>query len=337
MFPLRTERLTIRPMTLEDGPIVVAYRSDPEVAAMQDWPLPYLASDFTERWQRRVEKAPLDDLTVGTNLAVEVDGVLVGDVYASVDDGVAEVGWTLTRAAQGKGYAREAAAALVRLLVERFAVHRIHASLHPDNVASARVCEAIGMRFEALTRMSFPGRDGWEDDLHYAMLRDDWEAWVNRPRARPGEVRLVELGPDNAHVYGRLETHHSQRSLVSPVEKSYRDALFPEVIDGAPVVPWMRGVEADGVPVGFVMLADVTDHHPEPFLWRLLVDRMHQRRGIGDAILDLIVERLRAEGHRTLMVSWHEGPGSPRPFYLRRGFVPTGNVVDGETEARLTL
>ena len=30
-----------------------------------------------------------------------------------------------------------------------------------------------------------------------------------------------------------------------------------------------------------VMLALVTDAHPKPYLWRLLVDRRHQRRGIG--------------------------------------------------------
>ena len=50
-----------------------------------------------------------------------------------------------------------------------------------------------------------------------------------------------------------------------------------------------------------------------------------------------LIERLRAEGHDTLLVSWHPGPGGPEPFYLARGFVPTGQIVDGEIEARLTL
>ena len=79
--------------------------------------------------------------------------------------------------------------------------------------------------------------------------------------------------------------------------ESFADALVPEIVDGAPVVPWMRGVEADGELAGFVMLAEVTDAHPEPYLWRLFVDRRHQRRGIGDRVLALVVERLRAEGH----------------------------------------
>ena len=64
--------------------------------------------------------------------------------------------------------------------------------------------------------------------------------------------------------------------------------MFPESIDGAPVVPWMRAIEADGELVGFVMLAITTEAHPEPYLWRFLIDRMHQRRGIGSAALDLV-------------------------------------------------
>ena len=85
------------------------------------------------------------------------------------------------------------------------------------------------------------------------------------------------------------------------------------------------------------MLARTTPNHPEPYLWRLLIDRMHQRRGIASRALALIAEECRAMGDSTLLVSWVEGKGSPRPFYLAHGFVPTGRIVDGETEARLQL
>jgi diamine N-acetyltransferase len=104
-----------------------------------------------------------------------------------------------------------------------------------------------------------------------------------------------------------------------------------------PVVPWYRAVEADGELVGFVMLAERTAAHPEAYLWRLLIDRRHQRRGIGDLVLASLAARLRAEGHDTLLVSWAPGAGGPEPFYLARGFVPTGVVEDGEIEARLRL
>jgi ribosomal protein S18 acetylase RimI-like enzyme len=168
------------------------------------------------------------------------------------------------------------------------------------------------------------------------MLRDDRAAWLARPATPPSSLQLVEITPDDAYLWGRLRTHHSQERFVSPMAMSFRDALFPEVIDGAPVVPWLRGVVADGERVAFVMFADITEHHPEVYLWRLLVDRMHQRRGIGRAIIDQLQRLLTERGQHTLLTSWGEGQGSPRRFYEGLGFVPTGRVVEGETEARLS-
>jgi len=68
-----------------------------------------------------------------------------------------------------------------------------------------------------------------------------------------------------------------------------------------------------------------------------LIDRMHQRRGVGGRALELYVEHVRSLGADTVQLSWAEGPGSPGPFYLARGFEPTGEVQDGEVVARLDL
>jgi diamine N-acetyltransferase len=64
---------------------------------------------------------------------------------------------------------------------------------------------------------------------------------------------------------------------------------------------------------------------------------MHQRRGIGNLVLDTIIEQCRAWGADSLLVSWVPGRGSPERWYLARGFVPTGRIVDGEIEGRLPL
>jgi RimJ/RimL family protein N-acetyltransferase len=323
-------------MRPDDGAAVAAYRNDPAIAEFQDWPMPYTEAMYAERFAAAAARQ--FDLVGGVNLAIEAHGVLVGDLYVRLDDGLADIGWTLSLPAQGRGYATEAASAVVDMLFGQLGAHRLHASMHPDNVASARVCEALGMTFESLTRLTYKGPDGWEDDAHYSMVRAEWEAWRVRPRSRPADVRLVELGPENVARYSRLATHQSQRRFVAPMAGSFEDALFPEWVDGAPVVPWMRGIEADGEAAGFVMLADVTEHHPDPFLWRLLIDRRHQRRGIGERVVQLVSQRAQAMGCATLFTSYVAGvPGSPEPFYRRLGFRPTGDIDDGETVAALTL
>ena len=173
--------------------------------------------------------------------------------------------------------------------------------------------------------------------MTYGATAEEWRAWVDRPRDPPVQLRLLPLTLENNRAYYALRTHHSQERFVSAMSWSFADALFPEVIDGAPVVPRLYGVEGDGEPVAFAMIAEVTPAHPEPYLWRLLVDRCHQRRGVGRGALDLLCAQLRAEGCSTLVTSWVPGPGTPAPFYRKYGFLETGEIVDGETVVRLQL
>jgi len=338
--PLRTERLLLRSPRSSDTADLHARRNDADIARYQDWLVPYTLD--------RAEMLVAESLALGgptpahwwmITIADPADTMVLGDLAVHItDDGhTADVGYTLSRSAWGHGYASEALDALVTHLFETVGVTRVEAELHPDNRASAMVLERVGMVFEGHTRLSFWLGDDNSDDWIYGITRRDWEMWRNRPRHQPGSVRLVEIDADSMGDVRRLTTHKSQELFVSPVAASYADALFPEVIDGAPVVPWMRAIEADGELVGFLMVALTTDAHPEPYLWRLLIDRMHQRRGIGTATLDLLVEQCRAWGDRTLITSWEPGKGSPEAVYTRFGFVPTGNIVDGEVEGRLAI
>ncbi len=100
---------------------------------------------------------------------------------------------------------------------------------------------------------------------------------------------------------------------------------------------WYRAIYADGQPVGFAMLSIDTET-PEYFLWRFMIDDRFQGRGYGRAALGLIVEHVRSlPNARELLVSWVPGDGSPEPFYLGLGFVPTGEVDGGEVVASLEL
>ncbi len=142
---------------------------------------------------------------------------------------------------------------------------------------------------------------------------------------------------ETARPYANLATHRFQEEFVAPMPASFRHALLPEEVNGARCVPWFRGIEADGVPVGFLMIAVVTDTFPYPYVWRLLIDRWHQRRGIGKRVMAMLIDDMRKQGNSRLDLSWGEGPGSPAAFYRSLGFVPTGNLIDHEIEAVLDL
>ncbi len=338
--PIRTQRLLIRHFRPGDIAGLLARRNDPVVAEYQNWELPYsieqaeksvaelveMDGPKNEEWWMAVVSDPDSDEALG-DLAV----------HLSWESRTAEVGYTFAKENWGRGYATEALAAMVEYLFDDVGVTRVCGMLHPDNPASAMVLERTGLVFEGHTRLSFWLGGDVSDDWIYGMTRPDWEAWRDRPRHRADEVSLVEITTENVGAVSRLRTHKTQETFVATMAESFTNALFPEVVYGAPVVPWLRAVSADDELVGFVMLALRSESHPEPFLWRLLIDRLHQRRGIGEQVLNLLARECLRMGDETLLISWSEGKGSPRPFYLRNGFEPTGNVIDGETEGRKRL
>jgi RimJ/RimL family protein N-acetyltransferase len=335
---IRTDRLVIRAFETEDAEGLWLRRNDAEVARYQNWTTPFA--------RERVDQMVSDVIAAGGPApeewwmaAVCLDGEVIGDLalHLTWEGRSAEVGYTFASGHWGNGYATEALEALVGWLFTDAGITRAFGMLHPDNRASAMVLERTGFLFEGHTRLSFWLDDEVSDDWLYGMTRGDWSVWRSRPRTKPSTVRLVEVGLDNVESVAALRTHKSQEDFVAPMADSFRHAMFPEIVQGAPVVPWMRAIDADGTIVGFVMLALTTDHHPEPFMWRLLIDRVHQRRGVGAMALDLVADECRAMGDSTLLTSWTEGKGSPRPFYLAHGFEPTGEELDHETLARKQL
>lgn len=178
-YPLRTERLTLRPLREDDVDVVLAYRNDPAVAEYQDWDLPVTR----ERVARQVAAmAQWTDIVPGEprNIGIDLDGELIGDLYVGLDEhgGVAEIGFTLRPEHQGKGYAFEAASALVADLIERHGCHRLVGQLSPRNARSARLLERLGMHVESFAPRSYWCRGAWDDNLTYAMSDDEWR---NRP------------------------------------------------------------------------------------------------------------------------------------------------------------
>ncbi len=149
-------------------------------------------------------------------------------------------------------------------------------------------------------------------------------------------VTLREISPDIEDAVLALRVSPAQEQFVSGVARSLIDAATEP--EGH---PWIRAVVADDVPVGFTMVSwdvvPVPDQRWGPFyLWRLLIDERHQRRGHGSAAVALVADAVRAGGAEVLFTSCGQGDGSPQPFYERLGFVATGEV-DSHGEVHLAL
>src|SRR5262245_16906139 len=84
------------------------------------------------------------------------------------------IGYSLTRACWGRGYATEVAQGLLQFGFETLGLHRIWAIVEPENTASARVLEKVGMQREGRLRDHRYAKGRWRDSGVYAALAPEW-------------------------------------------------------------------------------------------------------------------------------------------------------------------
>lgn len=182
---IETERLLLQALEPRDALAMYAYRSDPAVNRYQSW-RPRGVQEV-EKFIRNLEEIGFNREDTWSQLGVfrKETGALVGDLgvhFLPPGNRQVEIGFTIAPPCQRQGYATEAVGALIRYLFQTLGKHRVTASLDPRNAASIALLEKMGMRREAHFRQSIRTPDGWEDDLVYALLEDEWEV----RRASPG-------------------------------------------------------------------------------------------------------------------------------------------------------
>jgi RimJ/RimL family protein N-acetyltransferase len=179
-YPVRTERLLLRPLVPGDADAMLAYRGRLDVSRYVPFE-PMSRDDILERIAGQWSRTKLTDegqyLTLGAEVAAT--GELAGDVilfWHSREHAGGEVGYVLNPALGGRGYATEAAGAMLRLGFEGLGLHRIVARIDEDNEPSVRLARRLGMRQEArlIHNEFFKGR--WSNELDFAMLADEWFA-----------------------------------------------------------------------------------------------------------------------------------------------------------------
>ncbi len=127
-------------------------------------------------------------------------------------------------------------------------------------------------------------------------------------------VSLRPITDDNLAAVRALRTTPEQERFVSGVADSMLEAIEDQA---GRAIQW--AIYAGETPVGFVMISDdvapdAPDHIPH-YLWKLLIDRDHQRKGYGTATLDLIADyfRGRPDVDRVEYQRRHGG-GQPDPL-----------------------
>ncbi len=168
---IETQRLRIRPFQPNHWQAVYDYTSDPAV-------MMYIPEGpFTPEQAKAFVAENMGDQARFFAVLLKTEDMLVGhmEFHPWFASQTYEIGWVINGAYQGHGYATEAAMALLQYGFEKLQLHRIIATCQPENLASWRVMEKLGMRREAHFRKCIRRPDDrWWDEYFYALLEEEW-------------------------------------------------------------------------------------------------------------------------------------------------------------------
>jgi RimJ/RimL family protein N-acetyltransferase len=109
-------------------------------------------------------------------LAIIGDNQLIGicGLVLKPENEEAEAWYVLDEPHWGQGYATESAQQLIGIGFGNYSLHRIWATCVPENLASARVLEKVGMRKEGYLKENLRIQGIWRDTFLYAILHSEW-------------------------------------------------------------------------------------------------------------------------------------------------------------------
>lgn len=181
-YPIRSDRLLLRPLTSADAGALLSYRSRQDVCQYVPFdPMTgeVIAGHLAGQWARTELTGEGQSLTLGAE--VEETGELAGDLilfWHSREHAGGELGYVFNPGSGGRGYATEAARMMLRLGFEELGLHRIIARIDERNEPSVRLARRLGMRQEARLVENEFFKGEWSTEVDFAMLASEWRAAV---------------------------------------------------------------------------------------------------------------------------------------------------------------
>src|SRR5690554_4835554 len=173
---LKTERLILRSLTLDDAAAMQRIRSDERVMAFMDserhTTLAHSIQFITENLDAYQKKKGLF-----WALTLQTTGVFIGDFsYWDIDHkhARAEIGYTLLPDYWGKGYMTEALQTLLRFGFQDLNLHSIEANINPGNLNSRKLLQRLGFVKEAYFRENYYYNGRFLDSEIYSLLEKDF-------------------------------------------------------------------------------------------------------------------------------------------------------------------
>ena len=176
---IKTERLTLRPVQPGDETEIHEYAGDRDITMMFFLPNETFreTADFVRRNAAEWRSPDQTDF----EFVILLDGRIIGgcdsDLGHSEDRSYATLGWIIHKAYRNRGFASEAAAALLDFTFENLGVEKVYAQCDARNAASYAVMRKIGMKCvnDQGTR-TYPRTGETSGEYTCLITKDEWIA-----------------------------------------------------------------------------------------------------------------------------------------------------------------
>ncbi|WP_417451945.1 GNAT family N-acetyltransferase [Kordiimonas sp.] len=184
ILPIKTDRLIIRAFREDDAVAFYDWRNDAEVARYTLWDFPYPMERALALARKMATAVPFAE-GQSYHLIIEeaATGAPVGHVgigNGKPSPGTARLSYSLSRAAQGKGYMTEALRGILPALIQPFGIHTFATDIDVRNPASGRVLERLGFRAGPVHKQRTLVRGEWCDEIDYEVSAAELLAHVSQ-------------------------------------------------------------------------------------------------------------------------------------------------------------
>lgn len=175
MKHLETNRLILRMFTEHDAEVVAAMCNNVKIYQHTlHIPYPYTKQDALT-WigfhEENRENERMYDLAVTDKLTGQLLGSVGISIHKPFNHG--ELGYWIGEEHWGKGYATEAAEAMIKFAFDEKRLHKVYARCFDSNPASGKVLEKLGLEKEGVLREHVRKDGAYVDLVHYGLISSE--------------------------------------------------------------------------------------------------------------------------------------------------------------------
>jgi len=173
---IKTDRLLLREITMNDSKDMFEYAKNPSVGPMAGWEPHEMIGDsinIIDMFHRNKEKGALGVWSI----ILKETGKMIGtiELYGYKINHKGELGYVLNPDYWGQGYTVEAGKAVLKFAFEYLGVKRVDCNAFSTNNQSIRVCEKLGLNYVGVKKKGYLRYDGvYLDEVMYGITDDEY-------------------------------------------------------------------------------------------------------------------------------------------------------------------